>query len=407
MPPVNPSSDFPYGIWLWLKKRGTLNGALVSGNMDQNLRNPPCLILSHTHITGFRSYVWSRCPGPGEPVLRRGAGQPSLRSFGARLSWAKKGHDMPRSLDGIWLWLSKPMQSHSALGEFTTHSSLFLVGIGMFTGGTIWIWTHGYALSLVGLGMHLSFLDVLPFWNSSDLDPNWAMPLLRPGITEFEMLSPAAWLDFKQHIIRAAWLDFKQHIIRVQARGDRVAALRLWQSVGMVLHLPPGDGESAFEVPGLPPILLLPCTEEQCQRCRDRVGGFRFPWIGIWTQRHVLARGGESASIVWDRYHRHHDVLDLLGIEMARSRETWLRPRYGRWPRVAMWTSRCSWRRWQVGSAVWVDPVDALNLPLDAGQWPIGWGGIGMGRQSWAYLADLQGIGGDPSMFGLQGGFRV
>ena len=51
----------------------------------------------------------------------------------------------------------------------------------------------------------------------------------------------------------AAWWDFKQHIIRVQARGARVATLRLWQSVGMALHLPPGDGESAFEVPGLPP----------------------------------------------------------------------------------------------------------------------------------------------------------
>ena len=26
------------------------NGTLVSGNMDQNLRNPPCVILSHTHM---------------------------------------------------------------------------------------------------------------------------------------------------------------------------------------------------------------------------------------------------------------------------------------------------------------------------------------------------------------------
>ena len=36
-------------IWLWLKKRYQ-TGTLVSGNMDQNLRNPSCLILSHTHI---------------------------------------------------------------------------------------------------------------------------------------------------------------------------------------------------------------------------------------------------------------------------------------------------------------------------------------------------------------------
>ena len=49
------------------------------------------------------------------------------------------------------------------------------------------------------------------------------MPLLRPGIdvavrTECRMLSTAAGLDFKQRIIL------------VQARDNRVAALRLWQS---------------------------------------------------------------------------------------------------------------------------------------------------------------------------------
>ena len=43
----------------------------------------------------------------------------------------------------------------------------------------------------------------------------------------------------------AAGLDFKQHIILVQAWGGRVAALRLWQSVGMVVHFRPGDGHFA------------------------------------------------------------------------------------------------------------------------------------------------------------------
>ena len=36
-------------IWLWLKNR-CQNGTLVSGNVDQNLRNPSCLILSHSHL---------------------------------------------------------------------------------------------------------------------------------------------------------------------------------------------------------------------------------------------------------------------------------------------------------------------------------------------------------------------
>ena len=37
-------------IWLWLKNPVPKWVALVSGNMDQNLRNPFWLILSHTHI---------------------------------------------------------------------------------------------------------------------------------------------------------------------------------------------------------------------------------------------------------------------------------------------------------------------------------------------------------------------
>ena len=37
-------------IWLWLNNNGTKNGTLVSGNMDQHLRNYCCLILSHTHM---------------------------------------------------------------------------------------------------------------------------------------------------------------------------------------------------------------------------------------------------------------------------------------------------------------------------------------------------------------------
>ena len=220
------------------------------------------------------------------------------------------------------------------------------------------------------------------------------MPLLRPGIdvavhTEFEMLSPAAWLDFKQRIIRG------------QARGDRVATLRLWQSVGMVLHLPPRDGESAFEVPGLPPILLLPCTEEKCQRCRDL------------SDSRGLASG--LRGMCWLEMVRVPPLFGTVTIDTMMSSifwasrwraaagrsETWLRPRYGRWPtlfvapRVAMWTSRCSW--WPGGAGRWGllcgwtpstrSTCQWMGVVPQAGQWPIGWGGIGMGRRSWAYLA--------------------
>ena len=35
------------------QKTGTPNGTLVSGNMDQNLRNPTCLTLSHTQMSSL------------------------------------------------------------------------------------------------------------------------------------------------------------------------------------------------------------------------------------------------------------------------------------------------------------------------------------------------------------------
>ena len=98
------------------------------------------------------------------------------------------------------------------------------------------------------------------------------MPLLRPGIdvavhTECRMLSTAAGLDFKQHIIL------------VQARGDRVAALRQWQSVGMVVHFRLGDG---FEVPGCPP--FCKCMTSPSCSCLRRTpmprGAQRWPKHG-------------------------------------------------------------------------------------------------------------------------------
>ena len=43
----SPMNEAPYGCG---SKNRYQNGTLVSGNMDQNLRSPSCLILSHTHM---------------------------------------------------------------------------------------------------------------------------------------------------------------------------------------------------------------------------------------------------------------------------------------------------------------------------------------------------------------------
>ena len=82
----------------------------------------------------------------------------------------------------------------------------------------------------------------------------------------------------------AAGLDFKQRIILVQARGDRVAALRLWQSVGM-------GTVSRFR--GCPPF------------CTCAHGGMRVAWSGMMTspscsclRRMPMPRGAQR----WPRH---------------------------------------------------------------------------------------------------------
>ena len=48
------------------QKKRYQNGTLVSGNMDQHLRNPSCLILSHTHMVFSESSLLAR-PKPLVP----------------------------------------------------------------------------------------------------------------------------------------------------------------------------------------------------------------------------------------------------------------------------------------------------------------------------------------------------
>ena len=43
------------------QKKRYQHGTLVSENMDQNLRNPPCLMLSHSHIDDCQTKSFSNC----------------------------------------------------------------------------------------------------------------------------------------------------------------------------------------------------------------------------------------------------------------------------------------------------------------------------------------------------------
>ena len=94
------------------------NGTLVSGNMDQNLRNPSCLILSHTHIyiymhirriinlalggcplkTTHPVAAWSNRPTRRTPRAEVSLAAPKTKYFG-RLAKASEGirwHNMAR-----------------------------------------------------------------------------------------------------------------------------------------------------------------------------------------------------------------------------------------------------------------------------------------------------------------------
>ena len=88
------------------------NGTLVSGNMDQNLRNSSCLIMSHTHIYHFGGE-------PAAPVLTtkvkarvRGCGgsEPLFQGYEPRCEQRCRalGTFARRQ---IWLWLKKMYQT--------------------------------------------------------------------------------------------------------------------------------------------------------------------------------------------------------------------------------------------------------------------------------------------------------
>ena len=52
------------------QKTGTKNGTLVRENMDQHLRNPSCLILSHTHVfLRVRLPGWLKGKPQGKPLF--------------------------------------------------------------------------------------------------------------------------------------------------------------------------------------------------------------------------------------------------------------------------------------------------------------------------------------------------
>ena len=127
------------------------------------------------------------------------------------------------------------------------------------------------------------------------------------AFTECQVLSPASWLDFSARI---------RELLEC---GRRAAALQLWDSVCEIVHLGSPCSTFVLQVQGMPPLLQVPCCNENCRRCEEHRGGFQFPWLGTWSRRAVLVQSGAPLNEAWASYHLNEEKLDLLAIQFMAS----------------------------------------------------------------------------------------
>ena len=60
--------------------------------------------------------------------------------------------------------------------------------------------------------------------------------------------------------------------------------------------------------------------------CREGRGGFRFPWIGVWSRRHCVAMPGATAAQAWIAYHGSPSPMERLSLEWLALPGTEARP---------------------------------------------------------------------------------
>ena len=142
-----------------------------------------------------------------------------------------------------------------------------------------------------------------------------ASVVVRPGWNE------AAHTD-AELLHAAAYYEFKTHVEGLLQRGLVAQATRLWASVCQIDHFPPHP--IGLGVQGLPPFRRSPCMEENCRRCTEYLGGFKFPWLGTWNSSAVLALPGSDPRRAWQSYYDRlgEAKLDLLLIEPLRTHWT-------------------------------------------------------------------------------------
>ena len=114
----------------------------------------------------------------------------------------------------------------------------------------------------------------------------------------------------------AAFLEFKQHAEGLVEKGWRTAGYTCWMHAIEIRHSPfvvPTVSESEY----FPPLFKMPCCAANCARCAAHLGGFKFPWLGLWSSRGVLVPPGLSPASAWEHYYAHrHEKLDLILLAM-------------------------------------------------------------------------------------------
>ena len=112
--------------------------------------------------------------------------------------------------------------------------------------------------------------------------------------------------------------DFQMHVDDLVRNGKQDEAASLWAAVVEIQHLP------VPEVPVLGGEQLgsmgsVVCTEEDCSRCKERRGGYRFPWLGRWCKQAVLRREAADPPTAWQEWSNCSTKLDLLQLAMHNS----------------------------------------------------------------------------------------
>ena len=168
----------------------------------------------------------------------------------------------------------------------------------------------------------------------------------------------------------AAMQDFHQQVRARLAQGDHQAAEALWNSAFEIVHRP-APVALIREIPELPLLRRVPCTREGCQRCLHRLGGYQFPWIGVWARSAVAIRPGTTPEQAWMDYHNWPETIDLLAVERLASGYQLADFVPAEWDAMV---EHCSdvpgcatiealheaFRGWQLGHELWRDPRVAV-----------------------------------------------